>query len=203
MGNYTWNGIKDWEEGELVLDSDMNAYVSNNIGFIFEEFPSNWLGANNSILPSSDAATSTQYQPLGNAPNFKELVYSGSADQSAQWNLRSWFAATDMTGLKIRAYTTDVTAATDDVDIIVSIAAISDGDGSVDSKSFVAWPTVTIPSSDLEDTAHTFKTYSIPASGATDWDGITTGDLCIAQIQRAGSADNLALNLHIERMWFY
>jgi hypothetical protein len=202
MGNYTWSGIKDWEEGELVYTSDMNGYVSNNIGLIYEEFPPNFFGADKAIFPSSNAASTNQFESTGStniAPNWSELVFSGSADNAAQWNFRSWFRSTDMTGFRFRAYTTDATAATDDVDIVVSIAAISGGDSDINTKAFATLGTVTIDT-DLEATAHTLKTYSVPASA---WDGISVADIGIVELKRLGSVDNLPLDLRITRGWFY
>lgn len=205
MGNYNWTNPKTWEYGELVYTSDMQAQISDNVGFIFEEFPPNWFGAARAILPSSNAATAAQFETTSGenySPNWSELIFSGSADQAAQWTFRSWFTASEVTGIKIRAYTTDATASTDDVDIVVSVAAVSGGDA-MNTKAFTDWTTATIDAATLEDTAHVFATYTIAAGTATDWDSIAVGDLAVLQVKRLGSADELPLDLHVERVWIY
>ena len=199
----TWNGLKDWTDGEIVYASDMNAYVSNNIGFLFESMPPLRFGAAQAILPSSDAATSTQFESGATddfTPNWTELVFSGSADNAAQWNFRSWFASSDVTGLKFSAYTTDATASTDDVDIVVSVSSLS---GNLATETFNDWTTTTIDEATLEDAAHTLTEYSIPAPAASDWDGLTYGSIGTIQLKRLGSADELPLALHVLRVWVY
>lgn len=185
----TWNGIYTWQDG-LQTDSEMNAYVRDNFNFIHQNMVSLMLPASDAILPSTNAATSTDLESSA-GPRFSALAFADSdiGERAAQWTFYNPFASSDIfssnqifidVALFIPSVASDPRCT---VEFDVGIAAITSGDASINTKAFVT------VDSDVSILAGSGSYVSRDNNGArvlaaSDFDNAAVGDLCVLQIKR-------------------
>jgi len=198
----SWTDPPDFDVGQLVTEAHMDN-ISGNLNFLFELLDANVLDVRNANVPLSgiSAAGLQQVESASTdtyKPTWHELTFDADTDEARMWTMRSWFASSDITGLKIE-YTMDTDNTSKTAVMRVQLAAMSDGDTGMASKSFDTDNDTTIS---VPDTGGELDVASLPL---TNFDGVTYGDEVILFLGRIGtdSSDNASGDLKLRRLWFY